>query len=157
MRLAAGGKRIRTLGPTLTKVSAGVLPKGDPGTTGWGPVLSSGPLARWRLAARPLRGPYTARPRFRISFAPAESPNFRCRSLGTTPEFETTFLPQPEYNCVPIPNQAGNRERGGAGKRCRRASAASAADSVAEVTSADLNPDAICCMTCSGTDGGDAG
>jgi hypothetical protein len=84
-KLAAGGKRIRTPGPTLTKVSVGVLPKGDPGTTGWGPVLSSGPLARWRLAARPLRGPYTARPRFRISFAPAESPNFRYRSLGTTP------------------------------------------------------------------------
>src|ERR1700719_3491180 len=99
-RLSAGGKRIRTLGPTLTKVSAGVLPKGDPRTTGWGPVLSSGPLARWRLAARPLSGPYTARPRFRISFAPAESPNFRYRSLGTTPEFETTFLPQPEYNCA---------------------------------------------------------
>jgi hypothetical protein len=43
-RLPAGGKRIRTLGPTLTKVSAGMLPKGDPRTTGWGPVLSSAPL-----------------------------------------------------------------------------------------------------------------
>ena len=32
--------------------------------------------------------------------APAESPNFRYRSLGTTLEFETTFLPQPEYNCA---------------------------------------------------------
>jgi hypothetical protein len=31
------------------------------------------------------------------------------------------------------------------------------ADRVAEVTSADLHPDAICCMTCRGTDGGDAG
>jgi hypothetical protein len=31
------------------------------------------------------------------------------------------------------------------------------ADSVAEVTSADSNPDTICCMTCGGTDGGDAG
>src|ERR1700719_2000953 len=81
-RLRAGGKRIRTLGPTLTKVSAGVLPKGDPGTTGWGPVLSSGPLARWRLAARPLRGPYTARPRFRIWFAPAESPRPRLNAGG---------------------------------------------------------------------------
>ena len=40
----AGGKRIRTLGPTLTKVSAATLPKGDPRTTGWGRVLSSGPL-----------------------------------------------------------------------------------------------------------------
>jgi hypothetical protein len=30
------------------------LPKGDPGTTGWGPVLSSGPLARCRLAAGAL-------------------------------------------------------------------------------------------------------
>ena len=38
--------------------------------------------------------PFTVGPRFRISFAPAESPNFRYRSLGTTPEFETTFLPQ---------------------------------------------------------------
>src|SRR5580704_14788651 len=73
-RLPAGGKRIRTLGPTLTKVSAGVLPKEDPGTTCWGPGLSSGFLARWRLAARPLRGPYTARPRFRISFAPGREP-----------------------------------------------------------------------------------
>ena len=32
--------------------------------------------------------------------APAECPNFRYRSLGTTLEFETTFLPQPEYNCA---------------------------------------------------------
>jgi hypothetical protein len=38
-KLAAGGKRIRTPGPTLTKVSVGVLPKGDPGTTGWGPCI----------------------------------------------------------------------------------------------------------------------
>jgi hypothetical protein len=51
--LSPGGKRIPTPGPTLTKVSAGVLPKGDPRTTGWGPVLSSSP--RINEAQRGLR------------------------------------------------------------------------------------------------------
>ena len=40
----------------------------------WASVLSSGPLARWRLAARPLRGPVHGETELRISFAPAESP-----------------------------------------------------------------------------------
>jgi hypothetical protein len=59
------------------------LPKGDPGTTGWGPVLTSVPLARWRSAAGALSVavPYTARPRFRISFAPAAS-QLRTRHRG---------------------------------------------------------------------------
>ena len=67
--------------------SVPLLRKGLPGVAegrfrnDWlGPVLSSGPLARWRLAAGALSVavPYTARPRFRISFARERY----CRHLG---------------------------------------------------------------------------
>ena len=85
----------------------------------WGPVLSSGPLARWRLAARPLRGPVHGETEIsNLVCSGRKSGTFATARSGRHRSSKQPSSRSPSTIALPIPNQPGNRERGG-GRRSR--------------------------------------
>ena len=115
--LAAGGKRIRTLGPTLTKRSAGCCGREIPERVGFRIKLwSSREMA---IGCAPSPRPRTRRDRAsNLVCSGRKSGTFATARSGRHRSSKQPSSRSPSTIALPIPNQPGNRERGG-GRRSR--------------------------------------
>jgi hypothetical protein len=120
------------------------------------------PSRESKLSVRPLE----TTPEFETASLP--QPEYNCapdsnpagsRELDGAGDRDTGGMPGDRASTSPFPRAGGDRldaRQVGPSQPMPASKRSIGADRVAEVTSADLNPDAICCMTCGDTDGGDA-